>query len=877
MSSSKRTRLPLQIGIQALYSLAVASATLVPAGIALLATLFLLILKGGILVALMFSQGWVVALGIVIGEVTLFIRGINHLRLALRTRAADVFFDDEGLAIDGGRLHGTSIRWADCKEVREEAVDSTEDSKIARTRAIIIRTDDSRVDIAEAAEETELGSLHVLVDSVLARVHPDKQQPLPPEERPDLLRCPECSAPTAPADADATTCAFCSASVPIPDALREKLRATNEVLASSKVSASLLAKLLAQPSAHRAMMLSVLAGLPIAAMWLMALWFGISLYRHHGLRVSNVILLSTTAEVTIVAVYFLLRFWFVNRKALSVITLSFGAFPPAREGAPWTCRACSAPLPAARDGLLARCTYCGSDNVQGIDMRPRADGARKERATLETTFALREKERRTYAVRAAVALAVLPLSVWGFAHASHALTRESKLLVACDRGDLAKCIELGHYYVEVKTYNHDGAKRAFDRACTRGNLDACADLGELLGKGDDKDLASALELLTRTCDRNNAAACGKLGQVIYTRQPTGQWPAPPTLFRRACDGGDAFGCTALGELLLRGDGVGKDEATAAKLFDQSCNANSAAACSDLAALYLDGRVVKQDVSRAITMLQKGCQGDYPASYQSCALLALAYHKGLGVPKDQTRSWDLDRRACEYGNIGASCTRIAASLPSTEYDSIREHYQTGCALGDSDGCIGLAQVLKERGKRSEAFGVLSHSCLDRQMRETCAIAGVWAKKGEHGSEADPKKGAELYAAGCKLDDKDSCNLGGQLAYELEDYATALPLLARACDLGEASGCNYLAKAQQDGLGATADETKALATFQRSCDMPVGDDGKHGAQSYGCAGAGFLAQKLGDASRANALLKKGCDWGNQEACDALAPPSPAAAPK
>lgn len=864
MSHAPRTRLPLQIGIQALYSLAVASAMLIPSTIALLATLFLLVLKGGFIIALLVSQGWVVALGIVAGEVILILRGINHLRLVLRTRAADVFFDDDGLAIDGGRMHGTAIRWTECREIREEAFDRDE---IARTRAVVVRTDGSTVTLAEAAEETELASLRALVESVRARLQPDAIPDVPVEEPPDLLRCPACAAPTSPVDAAETTCAFCAAAVPIPAALRDKLRATEEVLGTSKVSAPLLAKLLAQPSAHRAMVLSIIAGLPIAAMWLLAVGFGFVLYRHHGLLARNVLLLSATAMVTIVAVYLLLRFWFVNRKALAVIALHFGAFPPAKPGAPWTCRGCSAPLPAARSGLLARCPYCGADNVQGIDLRPRAAGARRERVTLEATFKSREQERRTYARRAAVALAVLPLSIAGFVIAAEPMTRETKLLVACDRGALASCRELGHYYLEVPTYDGDGARQAFDRACTRGDQDACMDLGDLLGRGDERDLARGLDLLTKGCDRGHAGSCGKLGAVLHGRKPAGTWPAPPTLFRRACDGHDVFGCTALAELLLPGEGVPKDEAKAVALFQQSCAAHDVAACSDLAQLFFTGRAVAQDVPRAIAMFREGCRGTYPASYQDCANLAIAYHEGRGVPKDAMAAWDLDRRACEYGNIAGACARIGRSQQRRgELQAAQEHLSTACGLGDGDACLDLADVMKTRSDRKGAFAVLGRACKELHVGAACARAGVWAKRGEHGAAADPAQAATLYAAGCAADDADACNLGGQLAFANADYATALPLLVRACDRGATSGCNYLGKAQQDGLGMPADEAKAIATFQRACAMPPDADGKHGAQGYGCAGAGFLVRKS-DEARGVALLKQACTWGNQEACDAI----------
>jgi TPR repeat protein len=562
-------------------------------------------------------------------------------------------------------------------------------------------------------------------------------------------------------------------------ALRERLRATDEVLASSKVSAPLLAKLLDQPSAHHATVLSVLAGIPIAAMWIVALVFGIGLYRDHGLRLANVLLLSATAMVTIVACYYLLRFWFVNRMALGVITLSFGAFPPATEGAPWTCRSCSAPLPPARDGLLARCAWCGSDNVHGIDLRPRAEGARKDRATLETAFARREKDRRRYALFAAAALAILPLGLWGFFRASGAVTRDAKLMVACDRGELPVCVELGRYYLETQTYNQDAAKRVFDNACKRGSLDACNELGELLGRGDDNEVTRAVDLLWAGCQGGHAASCTSLGLVTTSRSvKRPEIPASIDLFRRACNAKHTRGCTVLAEKMFAGSDTPKDPAGAVKLWEQSCADSDTYACSDLAELYFDGNTVAQDRARAVAMFDKACASS-PPTYAACARLGLAYDKGLGVPKNAAKGWDLLRTSCEYGSIASACTRVGEIQESQGHlDRAFDHYARACSANDAGGCIGLASVQVKKGDAAKALGVLRRTCVDQRLGQACALGGIWNANGEHGLAKNATLAAELYARGCELGDGDSCNLGGQFADAQQDYASRARTRVRA---------------------------------------------------------------------------------------------------
>lgn len=804
-----------------------------PAAIALLATLFVLLLKGGLLVFLLFSQGWIVALGIVLVEITLFVRGINHVRVAVRTRPADVVLDDTGLHVEGGRLHARSIRWIDCKAVREDER-TADDWGITLARAVVELRDGTDVIIAEAADTSERESLHALVESVHARLHPDELAPLPPEDHPDLLRCPSCAAPAAPTDADHTTCAYCDASVPIPAPLRERLRATNDVLAASKVSAPLLAKLLDQPSARRATLLAILAGIPIAAMWMLAVFFGFVLYRHHGFRAINAFLLGTSAIVTIVGCYYLVRFWLVNRMALRVITLEFGAFPPAKPGAPYTCRSCSAPLPAARADLLARCAFCNSDNVLGIDLRPRAEGARKQRATLEAAFARRAKDRRTYALRAAIALVVLPLSLVAFFVGAHAATREAKLVVACDRDDVDACIALGHLYLEPDTYDRDAALRVFASACSPARPDACGELGDQLARGDADELARGADLLWLAC-QTQPTWCGALGQVIQQRHPPRNLPPPLALFHRACDGGSPRGCTLVAIELERGVDTTKDEATAARLYDQSCRQDDRVACAYLAQLTFDGRGVAQDIPRAIAMFHQQCpDGDGPI-WRACAGLGRAYEKGIGVPKSATKAFDLLRRSCEYGSIAAACTRVGEIQESQGYlDRAFEHYATACQGDDAAGCLGVASVFEKRRQFDKALNVLRRACTEQRLGMPCTMAAIWLKTGKHGIAVDVPQAAELYDAGCRLREPSACNLGGQLAYERGEHAKVRPLLTQACDLGEASGCNFLGR----DLEAT-DEAAALAAYRRSCELTKQPD------DYGCKHAAALAGKRVEA--------------------------------
>jgi TPR repeat protein len=345
-------------------------------------------------------------------------------------------------------------------------------------------------------------------------------------------------------------------------------------------------------------------------------------------------------------------------------------------------------------------------------------------------------------------------------------------------------------------------------------------------------------------------------------------PASIDLFRRACNAKHTRGCTVLAEKMFAGSDTPKDPAGAVKLWEQSCADSDTYACSDLAELYFDGNTVAQDRARAVAMFDKACASS-PPTYAACARLGLAYDKGLGVPKNAAKGWDLLRTSCEYGSIASACTRVGEIQESQGHlDRAFDHYARACSANDAGGCIGLASVQVKKGDAAKALGVLRRTCVDQRLGQACALGGIWNANGEHGLAKNATLAAELYARGCELGDGDSCNLGGQFADAQQDYARARRLLARACELDEASACNFLGKELEAGLGGPVDEPAALATYQRACDIPPKSD-KHGPQAYGCAHEGLLARKLGAEARAVARLRKACDWENQTACAALGP--------
>ncbi len=120
---------------------------------------------------------------------------------------------------------------------------------------------------------------------------------------------------------------------------------------------------------------------------------------------------------------------------------------------------------------------------------------------------------------------------------------------------------------------------------------------------------------------------------------------------------------------------------------------------------------------------------------------------------------------------------------------------------------------------------------------------------------------------KCDDKDdmaACVQAGKDAYEGDaDYDKAKKYLKKACDGGEARGCELLGGLYLLGKGVKKDEDKALELFEKACE---GDD------AHGCEAAGKMHRdKRGaaaDPSKATKLLTKACDGKAYGACASLA---------
>ena len=102
--------------------------------------------------------------------------------------------------------------------------------------------------------------------------------------------------------------------------------------------------------------------------------------------------------------------------------------------------------------------------------------------------------------------------------------------------------------------------------------------------------------------------------------------------------------------------------------------------------------------------------------------------------------------------------------------------------------------------------------------------------------------------------------GVEAYDRGDYQKAAQLWQKACDEGNALGCNNLGFLYENSQGVRQDYQKAAQFYQKACD---------GGNAGGCGMLGFL-YKYGKGVRQNfstakEYYGKACDLGLQPGCD------------
>jgi TPR repeat protein len=186
-------------------------------------------------------------------------------------------------------------------------------------------------------------------------------------------------------------------------------------------------------------------------------------------------------------------------------------------------------------------------------------------------------------------------------------------LLAAERGDAHALSALGLMALEGRgmAKSPNQGKAWIERAAAKGEPRACHNLALLLlTTGADADLVRAVELLRRAAEAEIGGAQHALGVLHLKGRGVSRDPAEAARwFEKAARNGNLAGEVEYAILLFNGEGVAANEALAARLFRRAAAKGNPIAQNRLARLHAAGRGVPQSkVEAAAWHLMAAAQG-----------------------------------------------------------------------------------------------------------------------------------------------------------------------------------------------------------------------------------------------------------------------------
>lgn len=292
----------------------------------------------------------------------------------------------------------------------------SEEQKVSRL--YLKRKSQPEVLIAEAEGKAEQESLAALLDTIRAVAGIPASLATPAAAC--ILRCAHCGSVVTPANAAHVACDYCSTEVQVPAQIRARIEDVERIDQAETRVDKLVSVLLVAPGAQNVSRRLLWAIGVSATVWLTAV-VGAVLVKLHGNN-SKVGLLSLFAFpiATVVGMLTLTGVSLGSRQALRLLTLEFGAYPPAHASEAFECRMCGGQLPTVAH-QVARCLYCGVDNILGFNLRP-------QRGRIEGTALLLEDALRRQARLRARSLLLVVFAVIVLAFARSRTCRGSNAL-----------------------------------------------------------------------------------------------------------------------------------------------------------------------------------------------------------------------------------------------------------------------------------------------------------------------------------------------------------------------------------------------------------------------------------------------------------------
>ena len=523
--SRRELRLPLQLGTSSAWSFARAALSLVPG--------LLLVIWARSRLSVSESGSWWLVLSI---GLLLMVYALMHLYFGWRSRPSDGLIGAWGVRIEGGRHHGLALAWDaldpshTAAETRGEArislrhllvhgvflllsglltnkLELAPETRVPIRRLTLAAKDGRSWQLAEAELPAEQRSLDAFLGSIRAKL--GTEEPAPPLRRQEVLVCAACGGPAAPEDLDSMPCRYCSAPVVMPPDLRARLRASRAVAESLATAGRAVEALLDQRGARAATLMIATAFALALSAWcvLSAALFVLGL---SGAGVFELGWTLVSGWLLSAGVFVLARAGLANRRALRLLTSSFGARAPSDPRGSPECRRCGGGLPASHP-LIAACAFCGAENVLGLDSRSHVAPTEEHALSLTELLAARSRERRLGVVAACVASVVA-----AFALLMAAVSWETSRAFAnkqrdCARGSADACLRVARDFgLGISGAKDEGKALEFElRACQLGSGEACFDASRRYrwGWGTEPDLTRAAQKRREACERGFADAC----------------------------------------------------------------------------------------------------------------------------------------------------------------------------------------------------------------------------------------------------------------------------------------------------------------------------------------------------------------------------------
>jgi len=370
----------------------------------------------------------------------------------------------------------------------------------------------------------------------------------------ERLICPHCGSANPPDEAQQTTCLYCKELIPVPAELRAKIKAIREATEHDSKSEALLNKLLRQGKSYWASLRLKIGGLSLL-LSVPLLFLGYEWFDKRSM--ANIILMLIFAlffATTYCLFFFITRTTLVNRRALRLITLGFAAIPPADDKSPHLCRGCGAALRPRAGSMVVKCVYCSTQNILGLDFRPELQSSTEQERTLTDAFAGRRRERIRWTL---LSLLCLPM-----------------LLISLVMG----------YYIWWWANSPIGEVAA----CVNENPDYCIKLADRFKSGDGvvKDIKNSVEyrfqgmrILEKRCSPKDPVACTNAGYQYFTY--THLKSDAESLYERGCRYNEPRSCNNLGIMYQFGQNVKQDIQTATSYFKRACDYGLSEGCDRL--------------------------------------------------------------------------------------------------------------------------------------------------------------------------------------------------------------------------------------------------------------------------------------------------------